>query len=135
MSNCSNQCRLCDNLIISVSVTVVGTDLVVDIPAGSYGNCDVFCIVIAQTIPDTATINMPVSISIGGDTTTLYPLVDRCGIQLVASELRTRTRYKTVVRTNATSGVFRLCNKLCNRTVNNLTALPVPATATAPAEA
>lgn len=133
MSNCSNQCRLCDNLIISVSVTVVGTDLVVDIPAGSYGNCDVFCIVIAQTIPDTATINMPVSISIGGDTTTLYPLVDRCGIQLVASELRTRTRYKTVVRTNATSGVFRLCNKLCNRTVNNLTALPVPATA--PAEA
>ena len=135
MSNCSNQCRLCDNLIISVSVTVVGTDLVVDIPAGSYGNCDVFCIVIAQTIPDTATINMPVSISIGGDTTTLYPLVDRCGIQLVATELRTRTRYKTVVRTNATSGVFRLCNKLCNRTVHNLTALPVPTTATAPAEA
>lgn len=126
MANCTNSCRLCDRLIISDSVTVVGTDLVVDIPAGSYGNCDSYCIVIAQTIPDTATINMPVSISIGGVTTTLYPLVDRCGIQLVASELRTRTRYKTCVRTNATGGVFRLFNKVCNRTTNNLTALPAP---------
>lgn len=126
MANCTNSCRLCDRLIISDSVTVVGTDLVVDIPAGSYGNCDTYCIVIAQTIPDTATINMPVSISIGGDTTTLYPLVDRCGIQLVASELRTRTRYKVTVRTNATGGVFRLFNKVCNRTTNNLTALPAP---------
>lgn len=133
MSNCSNQCRLCDNLIISASVTVVGTDLVVDIPAGSYGNNDVFCIIVAQSIPDTATINMPVSVSIGGDTTTLYPLADKCGVQLVASEIRTRTRYKSVVKTNATSGVFKLCNKLCNRTVSSLTALPVPATA--PAEA
>lgn len=126
MANCTNSCRLCDRLIISNSVTVVGTDLVVDLPAGSYGNCDSYCIVIAQAISDTATINAPVSISIGGVTTTLYPLVDRCGIQLVASELRTRTRYKTTVRTNATGGVFRLCNKVCNRTTNNLTALPAP---------
>lgn len=124
MSKCTNSCRLCDRLIISDSVTVIGMDLVVDIPAGSYGNCNNYCIVIAQAIPEDATINMPVSISIGGDTTTLYPFVDRCGIQLVASELRTRTRYKTCVRTNATGGVFRLFNKVCNRTTNNLTALP-----------
>lgn len=126
MANCTNSCRLCDRLIISDSVTVVGTDLVIDIPAGSYGNCDSYCIVVAQTIPDAATINMPVSIGIGGITTTLYPLVDKCGIQLVASELRTRTRYKTCVRTSATGGVFRLFNKVCDRTTNNLTALPAP---------
>lgn len=127
--NCQKPCRLCDRLIISNSVTVVGDDLVVDIPAGAYLNCEKYCIVIAQAIPDTATINQPVSISIGGVTTTLYPLQDKCGVQLTASEIRTRTKYSAVVRTTSTGGIFRLLSKICNRATDNLAALPAPATA------
>lgn len=123
MANCNGICRLCDRLIISTSVTVVGTGLVVNIPAGTYQNGCKYCIVIAQAIPDAATVNMPVSISIGGVTTTLYPLVDRCGVQLTASEIRTRTKYAAVVVTNATGGVFRICGKICNRSGSTLDAL------------
>lgn len=129
MGNCRNVCRLCDRLIISDSVTVVGTDLVVDIPAGSYGNCEKYCIVIAQAIPDAATINMPVSVSIGGVTTTLYPLTDRCGVQLLASEIRTRTKYSTIVNTTTDGGSFRIIGKICNRTDRALPALPAAAAA------
>ena len=72
---CKPSCKLCDNLIISQSVTVVtvdGTDtLVIDLPARFYGDGCKYCIVIAQTIPTTATIAMPVALSIGGDTTTV----------------------------------------------------------------
>lgn len=129
MGNCRNVCRLCDRLIISDSVTVVGTDLVVDIPAGSYGNCEKYCIVIAQAIPDAATIKMPVSVSIGGVTTTLYPLTDRCGVQLLASEIRTRTKYSTIVNTTTDGGSFRIIGKICNRTDSALTVLPAAAAA------
>lgn len=124
MSNCKTVCRLCDRLIISNSVTVVGTDLVVDIPAGVYGSCDKFCIVVAQAIPDAATINMLVSVSIGGVTATLYPLTDKCGVQLTASEIRTRTKYSTNVVTTATGGSFRIMSRICNRDDNTLPALP-----------
>lgn len=129
MTRCTNQCRICDSLVISDSVAVAGTTLVINIPEGSYGNGEIYCIIAAQAIPDAATINMPVAISIGGDTATLYPLTDRCGVQLTASELRTRTRYKAMVRTNATGGIFRLFCKFGNRTTNDLAALPAPAPA------
>ena len=72
MSNCINrQCRLCPNLVISDAVTVVTVDgvdtLVIDIPAGGcYCDNKRVCLVVAQTIPATATINQPVAISIGG---------------------------------------------------------------------
>lgn len=124
MEKCKTVCRLCDRLVISDSVTVVGTDLVVDIPAASYGNCSRYCIVIAQVIPDAATINMPVSVSVGGDTGTLYPLTDKCGTQLTASEIRTRTRYSVIVHTTADGGSFRILGKICSRTDNALGAIP-----------
>lgn len=120
---CRNVCRLCDNLIISTAVTfTAGTGVIINIPEGSYGDGRRYCIVIAQTIPDTATINAPVFITIG-DGTELYPL-NRCdGTQAVASQLRTRTKYATKVETSPTTGVFRLLGKLYGATDNNLTAI------------
>ena len=131
---CKPSCKLCRNLVISQSVTVVtvdGTDtLVIDLPSGFYGDCCKYCIVIAQTIPDTATINMPVAFSIGGDTTTVYPFV-RCDCsQVTACAIRTRTRYSTIVSTNAISGVFKSLGGLSCCPRNNLLSLPVPATTT-----
>lgn len=129
---CKPSCKLCNNLIISQSVTVVtvnGVDtLVIDLPARTYGDSCKYCIVIAQTIPDVATINMPVAFSIGGDTSTVYPFV-RCDCsQVTACAIRTRTRYSTIVSTSATSGVFKSLGGLSCCPINNLVSLPVPTT-------
>lgn len=137
--DCKPSCKLCRNLIISTAVTVVtvdGTDtLVIDLPARTYSDGCKYCIVIAQTIPATATINMPVAFSIGGDTTTVYPFV-RCSCdQATACSIRTRTRYSTVVSTNAVGGVFKSLGGLSCCPTNNLESLPVPAAAAGGANA
>ena len=135
MNNCQTSCKLCDNLIISQSVTVItvnGVDtLVIDLPSRTYmDNCK-YCIVIAQTIPTTATINMPVAFSIGGVTTTVYPFV-RCDCsQVTACAIRNRTRYSTKVSTNTVSGVFKSLGGLSCCPTNNLASLPIVTTATA----
>lgn len=119
---CSNVCRLCKNLIISADVTFTAPNLIINIPAGSYGECDKYCIVIAQAIPDATTITAPVFITIG-DGTVLYPL-NRCdGTQVTANELRTRTRYATRVVTTSTTGAFRLLGRLCGARDTNLMAI------------
>ena len=135
MSNCiNNSCQLCRNLVISTSVTVVtvgGTDtLVIDIPAGVYPDCRKVCLVIAQAIPATATIYMPVAISIGGDTTTVYPIV-RCDCtQATACAFRTRRKYALRINTNATSAVFKSLGGLSCCPSTALEAIPAPTAAT-----
>ena len=121
--------KLRNNLVISDSVTVVTVDgvdtLVIDVPARTFADCCRYEIVVAQTIPDTATINMPVAISIGGDTTTVYPLV-RCDCaQITACAIRTRTRYPVLVATNAIGGVFKVLRPLPCYPNNRLQTLPV----------
>ena len=132
---CKPSCKLCDKLVISTAVTVVtvdGTDtLVIDLPARTYTDNCKYCIVIAQTIPATATINMPVAFSIGGDTTTVYPFT-RCDCsQVTACAIRTRTKYSTIVSTNSVSGVFKSLGGLSCSPNNNLESLPIPTTAAA----
>lgn len=141
MSNCiNNKCQLCKNLVISTSVTVVtvgGVDtLVIDIPAGGcYCNGNKVCLVIAQTIPATATINQPVAISIGGDTTTVYPIVDKCCRQTTACQFRTRKKYPLCIQTTSTSAVFKSLGGLSCCPTYQLQAIPAPAAAAATAPA
>ena len=139
MSNCFNcysQCnKLCPNFIVSTSLTVVtvnGTDtLLIDIPTGTYGNGCTYCIIIAQNRPSTATVDMPVAISIGGNTTTVYPLVcNRTCLQANACQISGHSRLKVVVQTNIASGVFRVCSGLGSCCAETLRSLPVPTTAT-----
>lgn len=128
---CKPSCKLCRNLVISQSVSIVtvdGTDtLVIDLPLRAYDDNCKYCIVIAQTIPTDATIAMPVAFSIGGDTTTVYPFT-RCDCsQVTACGVRTRTRYSTVVSTTPTGGVFKSLGGLSCTPTNNLASLPAPA--------
>ena len=126
---CKNICKLCDRLVISDSVTFSGGNLLIDIPAGTYGNHQKYCIVVAQTIPTDTTINAPVYITIGGNTTNLYPL-NKCNCaQATACAIRTRTKYSTVVHTTPSGGSFRLCGNLPCAPSNNLESLPAPAAA------
>ncbi len=132
---CYNNCQICKRLVISDSVTVVAVDgvdtLVIDIPLAAYGNNCRYCIVVAQAIPDTATINMPVAISIGGVTTTVYPLT-RCDCaQVTACAIRTRTKYPVIVSTNAIGGVFKVLKGLSCAPNNALPTLPVETPAAA----
>lgn len=139
MYNCNKNCnRLCPNLVISTSVTVTAVDgvdtLVIDIPAATYSNHCKYCLIVAQSIPTTATVSMPVAVSIGGDVTTVYPLVcSKTCLQAVACQVSTRTRYCTVVQTNTTSGVFRVLSGLGSYCPEVLTSLPVTAAAGAAA--
>ena len=129
MSCFNTNCQLCPNLVISDSVTVTTVDtvdtLVIDIPSATYADGSKVCLVIAQAIPATATINMPVAISIGGVTTTVYPIVGCNCVQVTASTVRTRRRYPLRVCTNATSAVFRSLGNLSCAPSTALPSIPV----------
>ena len=126
---CNTVCRLCDRLIISAAVTFADGTLTINLPAGAYNNREVYCIVVAQTVPLTATRYAPVVITIG-DGTVEYPLTNRCGVQVTQEAINTRTRYKTVVSTTAAGGTFRIVNRNIEVPQNALTSID----GTAPAE-
>lgn len=126
---CKPVCRLCDKIRISTAVEFTDGNLVITLPAGSYENGEKYCIVVAQSIPDTTTINAPVVIQIG-EGTEQYPL-QRCNCsQATACNIRTRTRYSTTVVTNPTGGSFRLLGRTCCAPNNNL--LSIDGTAPTP---
>lgn len=119
---CRNVCRLCDKLVISQAVTFAGGVLTINIPAGSYADGCKYCIVVAQTIPETATITAPVVITIGDGTVT-YPLTGCDCAQLIACQIRTRTRYAVRVATTATGGTFKLLGHAACAPSNALAAI------------
>ena len=126
---CSNIGCLCNHLVFSQAVTFADNTLTINLPAGSYGNQEKYCIVIAQEIPTTTTIAANVVITIGDDTTE-YPLVNNNCTNVSACQLATRTRYATRVFTNIQSGVFKLLGNLncmsCRCRSNAAPALPIP---------
>lgn len=115
---CKNICKLCDKLILSTSVTYNAPNLQISIPEGSYYNNEKYCIVIAQNIPAETPVDAPVTISILNGTQ-VYPLTTCDCRPVTARAIRTRTKYSTVVKTDATSGVFRLIGKLCPSTLTS----------------
>lgn len=117
--SCKPVCKLCDRLILSSAVTFTGGNLVINLPAGSYNNSQKYCIVIAQSIPSTATVTAPVVMTIGAGTQA-YPLVRCDGTQATAASIRTRTRYSVRVSTTSTGGSFQLTGRICCAPNNNL---------------
>lgn len=120
--SCKPVCQLCPKLILSQAITFADGNVVVNLPDGSYTNGEKYCIVLAQTIPATATINAPVVFTIGAGTTT-FPLTNRCCAQVTACGVRTRTKYSTVVVTSATGAAFRMIGNPCCSPSSNLAAV------------
>lgn len=116
---CKNVCRLCDRLILSQSITFTGGNLVINLPAGSYNNQEKYCIVLAQAIPATTTINAPVVFTIGTGAQQ-YQLVNRCCRPVTACGVRTRTKYSVCVETTSTTAVFKMLGEPCCQPNNNL---------------
>ena len=126
---CSDVCKVCPRLVISQAVTCAAGTLTINLPAGSYNNGEKYCIVVAQAIPAATTITAPVVVTIG-DGTVAYPLTGCKCAQLVACQIRTRTRYAARVVTTATGGTFRLLGRASCAPSNALTAIDGTAPAT-----
>ena len=129
---CNTSCKICSNLVPTTSVTTVTVNevdtLVYNISTaniGEFTNGRRICLVMAQSVPTTTPIGTPVAISLDGVTTTVYPLVQCNGIQVVASQIATRHRYKTRVVTNGVTGSFVLSNVLCNMNGAVTASLPI----------
>lgn len=103
-------CKACDRLVISTGVTFAGGVLTIDLPAGSYNDCQRYCILIGQEIPAATTRGATVEFTIGGGTET-YPFLDCCGVQITQEAISYRYRYMTRVRTNAAGGSFNWLGK------------------------
>lgn len=132
MSECIKNCRLCDKLILSQSITFDGTNLVVNLPANAYLNRCKYCIILAQTIPAETVINAPVVFTIG-DGTTLYPFLNCDCTPIFASQVRTRRIYSTRVNTAVETGVFKYIGN-CKLPSNATTvAQSIPVEETTPA--
>lgn len=126
--------KLCSHLIFSESVTFTDPNLIINIPEGSYGNGERYCLVVGQDIPTTTTIAATVGITIGDDTT-IYPLVNTNCTNVGACALASRSVYPVRVVTNIQSGVFKLienisCCSSC-RYSNAAPALPIETAAAA----
>jgi len=99
-----------------------GTNLVVNLPAGSYNNNEKYCVILAQAIPIATTIAAEVVFTIG-DGTVEYPLVNRCCRPVTACGVRTRTKYSVCVQTTPTTATFRMLGNPSCQPNNNLTAI------------
>jgi len=125
MSECIQNCKLCNKAILSQSITFADGNLVINLPARSYGNCEKYCIILAQNIPDTTTINAPVVFTVG-TSTTQYPFVNKDCTPILASQVRSRRLYSTRVNTNVNAGVFKYvgnCNLPANLS-NSIASIP-----------
>lgn len=109
-NNCCRFLSPCVVVSAGVSVVTIGAvnTLVIDIPAAVYRNKDAIELIVAQAIPETATIGMPVAISIGGVTDPVYPIVKYNCAQVTAGRIRTRGVYRLVANTANGNASFRL---------------------------
>ena len=126
---CKSVCRLCPNLVLSTAVAFdpITNSLDITIPNGVYGNGRKVCIVVAQAIPDSTTINALVNIIVNG---IRFPLQKCNCVQATACEIKSRTKYSTCVATNTVSGVFRLLGRIYATCPDNLLVLPTDTTTT-----
>lgn len=129
MSDCIKNCKMCDRLIISQSISYNAgvNQLIIDLPANSYGNKEKYCLVFAQAIPTTTTLNAQVVFTIGGDQTVGYQFLNKDCTPVLASQIRTRRVYPTRVNTSGTTGVFKYIGKNClpSNSLTNRTAIPI----------
>ena len=120
--SCKSVCQVCKKLVISQAINFTDNTLIVDLPAGSYQDGCKYCIIFAQTIPQTATIGSNVVFTIGSGTVQ-YPLVNRCCRPVTACGIRTRTKYSVVVETTASGATFKMLGNPACSPSNNLIAI------------
>ena len=134
-SNCypNTRCRICNNIVVSTEVAISDGNMVITIPEATYTNNQHLCILIAQTIPASAT-PLPVVIQITGNTA-IIPFRTICGHNVYSDQLRTRTIYPAYAATDSQTFVYRLKERClpCTNYAFSDVLPPVAAPATASA--
>lgn len=115
------------NVINTTAVAVSGTNLVLTVPEMTFNNCETYVIRIAQDIPATATNLMNVAIQIG-TTTTLYPIVRKCGHYLYANQVR-KCRNYVLIAAGDTQRFALVGGYICGQNCGTIATIPAPATA------
>lgn len=103
----TNNCKPCQHLVISTAVAYDTTtnSLNITIPNNGFRNCEKACLLVAQEIPETTTLNALVNIIIEEST---FPLVKCNCLQATTCDIKEGVMYPTKVITNGISGSFRL---------------------------
>lgn len=106
--DCIRNCKLCKNLILSTAINydAATNTVIVGLPANTFENCQKYCIVLAQTIPEAATINSQVVFSVGTNVTQ-YPFLNKDCVPVYVSQIRARRIYPVKVSTTINEGVFK----------------------------
>lgn len=103
--------RIDPRSVTAESVTFAGSTLTINVPQRTfYVGCPYF-LRITEEIPETATVNAPVVITIG-DGTVEYPLMKLFGGQAIAANLRSGYSYPIMLVQGGTNGAFRLLDRL-----------------------
>lgn len=101
---CNRSCRECHKKVYVNTVAFTDGVLILTLPADkTYTDGCQYCFVITTTIPNTVTRNAPVAAVIGTGTVQ-YPLLTRCGAQVLEQQLTSRERYPFRVSTTSVGG-------------------------------
>lgn len=120
---CNNSCKLCSRLVFIDTVAFTGGNLVLTLPdTTSYDKGDHYCFVITTTLPAETVLNAPV-VAVVGAGTTQFPVLCRCGNQIVAQQLNVRRRYPFRVNTTPTTGSLTILSALPTVETTTLAAL------------
>ena len=105
---CIKNCKLCNKLILSTAINfdAATNSVLVGLPANTFENCQKYCIVLAQAIPEGVTINSQVFFTIGTNPTQ-YPFVNKNCVPVYATQIRSRKIYPVKVNTSVNEGVFK----------------------------
>lgn len=101
---CNCACNECPRKVYVSTSTFADGVVTLNFPdTMSYANRCKYCFVLTANLPEEATLVAPVVVTVG-DGTTEFPLLDRCGRQVIAKQLLTRKRYPIRISTTATAG-------------------------------
>lgn len=110
--SCNRSCRECPRKIYVNTVAFTDGTLILTLPEGrDYSDGSRYCFVITTTIPDTVTRNAPVAAVIGAGTVQ-FPLLTRCGAQVLEQQITTRERYPFRVSTTTAGGNLIIMREL-----------------------
>ena len=115
-------CTSCPYLVKSTAIAVVGNAVQITIPTTTLSNKQPLCVVLAQSIPSTATSDMTVQIV---DGTSTLDVTTCSGNYLYADQLTCRKVLRTRIATD--SLVARLVNHSCIRCTRHVFATIPPA--------
>ena len=121
--SCNRSCCECPRKVYVNTVAFTDGTLVLTLPdTQSYTDGCQYCFVITTAIPNTVTRNAPVAAVVGAGTVQ-FPLLTRCGAQVLEQQIDSRCRYPFRVVTTEAGGSLVILRDLPGVSRTTLAAL------------